>query len=270
MNPEQQAMWDRFQGFLGKIGERLEQVKAEAENGLGALFAQHPTDSMPIGNAMMGIDFRVKELKKKIDETWDAQIGPKFEALGSKFRDQGLDRKKDYELEFDQNWDTFKAFAMVAYYQAMWPLAQASMQKPVPCNRCGGPLTLAVRNESSTVTCGHCHTVNQHIVEQAVSTYFMGAGHVFGEQAALPYRYAVERHRIAVDRDRRARDWGPETIAQLEEWNRLELAAWTAYATAKGQVMGQPPDQELIQSRMDAFRKYTLETNQVWRRAKGL
>lgn len=269
MTPDQQALWQRFDGFLGKIEERLKEVMAEAENGLGVLFAQHPTDPMPIGNAMSGLDHRVKELVRKIGETWDAQIGPKFEAMSDpRFHDAGLDRKRDFELHLEEKWDAFKAQAMSAYYRAMWPLVQAAMAKPVPCNRCGAELALPVRHESISHTCAHCGSVNQVLVDPAVSYWFGGgAAHVFAEEAALPLRYAVERHRIAVDRDRRARSWGPETIEQLREWDRLENAYWTRYAEVKAQVLGKPIDRELIDSRMSQFRKYSLETNQVWKRA---
>lgn len=270
MTPEQTALWQRFEGFLGKIDERLKEVMAEAENGLGVLFAQHPTDPMPIGNAMSGLDFRVKDLVKKIGETWDAQIGPKFEAFDGKFLDAGLDRKRDFELQLEEKWDQFKAQAMSAYYRAMWPLVQAAMQKPVPCNRCGAELALPVRHESLSHTCAHCGSVNQVLVDPAVSYWFGGgAAHVFAEEAALPLRYAVERFRIQVDRDRRGKNWAAETIEQLREWERLELAYWNRYAEVKAQVLGKPLDQEFVESRMSQFRKWSLETNQVWKRAQA-
>jgi len=269
MTPDQTALWQRLEGFLGKIEERLKEIIVEAENGLGVLFAQHPTDPMPIGNAMSGLDFRVKDLVKKIDETWSSQIEPKFEAAGDgRFLDKGLDRKRDFELHLEEQWDTFKVKAMSAYYRAMWPLVQAAMQKPVPCNRCGAELVLPVRHESVSLPCSHCGSVNQVLVDTAVSYWFGGgAAHVFAEEAALPCRYAVERFRVQVDRDRRGRSWGQETIEQLREWDRLELAYWNRYAEVKAQVLGQPVDHELVKSRMDQFRKYSLETNQVWRRA---
>ncbi len=50
----------------------------------------------------------------------------------------------------------------------------------------------------------------------------------------------------------------------------MERAYGDAYATVKGQVAGEPKDDELVAARMQQLRKFSLETEQHWRRAKGL
>src|SRR5687768_8924844 len=107
MSPDQQALVARFDGFLAKIEERLREIMTEAEQGVLALITQHPTDIMPLGNALSGLDHRVRELREKIQETWDQQIESKYRALnasGDAFLDHGLDQKQDAEQRFDELW----------------------------------------------------------------------------------------------------------------------------------------------------------------------
>jgi len=275
MNAEQAALKERFNGFLQKIDDRLTELMTEAENGLGALFAEHPDDPLVVGNALTGLDHQIDQLRTKVQETWDAQIEPAFSKLGDgAFLDVGLDRKEDFLLAFGERWDTFKTGAMVAFYENMRPLAEAALKHEHRCSACGAVIELPSQTAPASIYCPFCRAVNQVIPEAVVTQYYGtgfggGAAHAAAEAAALPFRYRVERHKIVIDRDRRGRSWGQETLEQLEEWERLELAYWQKYAEVRGQLSGQPPDQELVKSRMDAFRKYNLENNQVWRRAKG-
>jgi hypothetical protein len=275
MNAEQAALLERFNGFLSKIDERLSELMTEAENGLGALFAEHPDDPLVVGNALSGLDYQIDQLRNKVQETWDGQIEPAFDRLGDGgFLDLGLDRKEDFLLGFSERWDTFKTGAMVAFYENMRPLADAALAKEFRCSACSATIDLPSKIEPASIYCPFCRAVNQVIPDAVVTQYYGsgfggGAAHSAAEAAALPLRYDVERHQIAINRDRRGRSWGQETLAQLEAWERLELAYWTRYTEIRAELSGQPPDRELVQSRMDAFRKYNLENNQVWRRAKG-
>lgn len=267
MTPQQTALMERWNAFLSKIESRLGEIMAEAEQGLTQIWAQHPDDPMPMGNAMSGLDHRVRQLRDKIQETWDQQVEDKFSAAA--FLDAGLDRKRDFEQSFDETWTMFKARAQTAFYRNLWPRAQQAMQKPVACTRCGAPIEPSVRHQAVSMTCPHCHTVNQILPDKAVSTYFM-AGHAFGEEASLPLRFEIERFRIAVDRQRRAASWAPEPVESLDRWEQMERAYWQRYAEVKAQLTGERPDQAFVESRMEFFRKASLETDQRWRKAKGL
>ena len=272
MTPDQQALVSRFDGFLAKIEERLREIMTEAEQGVLGLIAQHPTDAMPLGNAMSGLDHRVRELKEKIQETWDQQIEPKYSALdsGGRFLDVGLDQKQDAETRFDEQWATFKARANSQFYRNLFGLATEAAKKPVPCTQCGAPLALSDRANSVSMHCGHCGAVNQVLRDPAISQYKLGSAHAFADEEALPLRFEIERFRIAVDRQRRATSWANESFESLERWHAMEHAYWMRYAEARARYSGEPVDHELVESRMTSFRKYTLETNQVWRAGKGL
>ena len=276
MNAEQAALMERWNAFLQKIDARLRELIVEAEAGLAGLIQQYPEDFAPIGNALSGLDHRVAELRKKIDETWESSVEPKFKDMRGEndfFWDAGLDRRGDAQLAFDQTWATCKVRATTAFYRNLWPRAQAALQKPVPCSRCGGELTLPTRVSSVSVPCAFCKAVTQVIPDKLVTMCFGafgGAGHVFGEEAALPLRFAIDRFRVEVDRARRAAKWAAEPVESLDRWEAMERAYWMKYAECAAGVTGRATDMELVESRMASFRKYSLETDQRWRRAKGL
>jgi hypothetical protein len=271
MNAEQTALVQRFNGFLQKIDDRLTELMNEAEAGLGALFAEHPDDPLVVGNAFSGLDYQIQQLREKVNATWEGQIEPAFSSLDSGgFLDVGIDRKEEFLIALDERWQTFKGQAAVAFYQGMQGLAEEAAAKEFRCSTCAATIDPPVRYESVSMTCPYCKAVVQIIPSMVVCQYYgTGAAHAVADAAALPLRFAIERYRAEVNRDRRGRSWGAETIQQLEKWEQMELAFWTKYVEVRGQHLRQPPDRELLDSRMKAFRQYNLENNQVWRRAKG-
>lgn len=271
MNSTQKGLWERWQGFLSKIEERKNEILAEAEEGLAELVGAYPDDPMPLGNALQGLRFRFEELKKKVDDTWEQAVEPKFEEEGAGgFLDAGLDSKQDYLLGIDEAWAAFEARMNAVFYKRLRPRAEALLGKAVECMCCRAELDIPVPHESVSLTCPFCHAVNQIMPETAVAIFFAGAPDAIAAEAALPLRYEIERFRIGVDRRRRASGWANEPVESLDRWEAMERAYWERYAAVKGEAAGLPPDAELVASRMEWFRKYTLMTNQAWRKAKGL
>jgi len=267
MKAEQQALMERWRGFLNKIDGRLDELIAEAQQGVDMLAARSGADLAPLTNALSGLDYRIRQLRDKVSETWDSQGEPKFSA--ARMLDAGLDAKRDYELAFDEKWALWKARAVAGYYRSLRPDAEAALKKPVYCTNCGAQLTLPDPTQISSVPCSHCSSVNQVIPEAVVQTYYGGAPRAIGEERAEPIRHEIERYRAEVDRWRRARNWAHESIQSMERWEQLELSYWRTLAQAQAELLGQPVDEELVESRMEAFRRYSLETDQVWVRAKG-
>jgi hypothetical protein len=56
----------------------------------------------------------------------------------------------------------------------------------------------------------------------------------------------------------------------MEEWERREQEAWEVYARTRAEVAGVPVDHAFVKSRMESFRKYSLETDQRWRAHRRL
>jgi hypothetical protein len=271
MNSTQKGLWERWQGFLSKIEERKNEILAEAEEGLAELIGAYPDDPMPLGNALQGLRFRFEELKKKVDDTWEQAVEPKFEeADAGGFLDAGLDSKQDFLLGIDEAWAAFEARMNGVFYKRLRPRAEALLGKPVECMYCRAELDIPVPHESVSLTCPFCHAVNQIMPETAVAIFFSGAPDAIAAEAAMPLRYEIERFRIGVDRKRRASGWANEPVESLDRWEAMERAYWEKYAAVKGEAAGLPPDAELVASRMEWFRKFTLMTNQQWRKAKGI
>ncbi len=270
MNAEQQALVQRWDGFLAKIKERLDEIITEATAGCAQIAAQHPLDSLPLGNAITGLDHRVRQLKDRIEETWDGQVEEKFSDAGDgDFLDVGLDKKQDFETAFDHHWQNAKAKIYCDYAASLYPLAQEASQQQPKCDQCGAPLTPSIIYKSEMIACPACSAQNLYEPPLAIVAYRGSAAHFLADAAMLPKRQAIEWFRIEVDRWRRARDWAPEPLESLEKWRAMELDAWTTYANEKARVLGEPVDQGYIDGRMAHFDKYELHMNQVWVAAHG-
>ncbi len=264
------ALFQRLESFLGKMRDKQAELLREAEEGCAALIADFPDDPIPLGNALSGVKAQMMQLGERIDEVWGQQIEGLFESQAPASTDRARDRKDDARAELDEAWRRFEAKVMADFYRAMHPRAVAAMAVPVACPRCGAVLREGGARRTEALTCRGCGAVTQVAPEPAVAQYFGGGGHAFGEEAALPLRFAVERFRVAVDRERRARGWAPEPIESLDRWVAMEQAAWDRYAEVKASVTGDPVDAAFVKSRMDAFKKYGVEMDQRWRKAKGL
>lgn len=270
MNAEQQALVARFDGFLSKIFERQAELMDEAEQGMKALAAQYPDDFMPLSNAISGIDHRMRQLRERIQEAWDAKIDDQFSNVGDgAFLDLGLDKKADAEMKLEHDWQTCKARVMSDIYREMWPQVSAALEQPVPCNQCGGALALESRLNIVSTNCGHCGAANQVVPLPVISNYFGMGAQVFADAAALPLRQEIDRFRVKVDRQRRATNWKPESLESMEQWNEMERSYWMRFAESKAKLRGEQPDLELVESRMTSFRKYSLKTDQRWRAKYG-
>ncbi|MBO6940030.1 MAG: hypothetical protein JJ863_33980 [Deltaproteobacteria bacterium] len=270
MNAEQQALVQRWDGFLAKIKERLDEIIAEATAGCAQIAAQHPLDSLPLNNALTGLDHRIRQLRERIEETWDGQVEEKFSDAGDGgFLDVGLDKKEDFETAFDHHWSNAKAKILCDYAASLYPLAQEASQQQPKCDQCGAPLTPSIIYKSEMIACPACSAQNLYEPPLAIVAYRGTAAHYLADAAMLPKRQAIDWFRIEVDRWRRAREWAPEPLESLEKWRAMELDAWTTYANEKARVLGEPVDQGYIDGRMAHFDKYELHMNQVWVNAHG-
>ncbi len=264
------ALMQRLETFLGKLAEKQAETFREAEAGFAGLREEFPEDPMPMGNALQGIRAQMFQLGQRVDEVWEQQIEKLFSAQAPAALDRAIDRKEDAKRELDGRWRTFEAKVQADFYRALHPRAVAALAQPVPCARCSAVLSPSGVRRTTAITCPACGAVAQVAPLGPVGQYFGGAGHAFAEEAAMPQRLAIEARRVAVDRQRRAASWAPESMASLEEWERLEQGYWDTYGRVRASVTGDPVDAEFVKSRMDAFRKFSLETDQRWRKHRGL
>lgn len=266
MSQETVARWETF---IQKITSRYQEVLTEADAGFADLIASDPTDTITYGNAMMGIHSRVLGLGKMLQDTYQNQVSPQ---MSSEEDNAGRDRLDVVQKWLDEDWERRKTNYETNIYRALWPLAQAAMQKGGACNSCGRELKLKNPIMVEAITCPGCHTVNQVAPDPVVSSYFGGAPHAFAVAATLPKREAINAQRKRANEWRRARDWADESIQFLLEWEQLERDYWTTYYATVNSIspMSDKDRTEYIESRMRPFYE-SLERNEVeWRKHKGL
>jgi hypothetical protein len=266
MSQEVLARWSAFQQ---KIHQRFQEIMQEADAGFRDLVASDPTDAITLSNAASGVNARVEALCQKLQDTFSSQVtlnvsSAALDAAVEGMEEQGRSMRVAYK--------TLEIQAQAAIYRAMYPLAAEQMQRAVPCTNCGSPLSKAQPHRVEAITCPACHTVVQAAPAVVVSTYFGGAGHAFGEEAAFPRRLAVEDQRRRVAKGRRARGFGDEPLESIKEWERLEQDAWRAYFTAKAQIVPATPQEidEWVASRMRPFYDALERSSDVWRRSRGM
>lgn len=264
------ALKQRLETFLSKLLEKQQETFREADAGFAGLREEFPEDPLPMGNALQGIRAQMLQLGNRVNEVWEAQIENLFSSQAPGLLDWAIDRKEDVRREIDERWRAFEAKTQADFYRSLHAQAVAGLAQPVPCARCGGVLSPHGVRKTTAIPCASCGAVAQVMPLSAVSQYFGGAGHAFAEEATMPLRVEIERFRVRADRERRARSWAAEPISSLEEWERREIAFWEEHGRVKASVTGDPVDQEFVKSRIDAFRRFSLETDQRWRKHRGL
>ncbi|MEZ4322563.1 MAG: hypothetical protein R3F61_34165 [Myxococcota bacterium] len=264
-----QELIDRWTVFIEKVSERLDAIIQEAGQGVLAIGRAHREDSMPLNNALTGLDHRVRQLEERIDQVWDDKVEGQFSSVGGKVHDLGIDMTADAKRTHRQRWERAKASWLSTLANEAKPLALAAEAEPVACQNCGAPLALPTRRKTVSHPCGSCGTVNQVVPPAIVRAYF-GAGCVnLANAASLPHRHAVEDNRVEVDRWSRARNWAAETVESMETWRDLERKVHQTYAETLASLTGEPIDTGFVESRMKHFMKYGLDMNQAWVKVHG-
>jgi hypothetical protein len=267
MSAEVLARWEAFQQ---KTQQRFQEIMQEAEAGFRDLIASDPTDVITFGNAERGIHARVLALVQKINDTFLQQVNLNVDGPE---RDLASARMKQQTSAMTTGWQRLLLGKKADLYRAMYPLAMAAMQSPVPCTNCGSPLTKQDPLQVEALTCPACRTVVQAAYPPVVASYFGGAGQVFPEIATFDKRAAIEAQRERAYQARRTSNgWADEPIESLRQWEQMELDSWRTFFTTKAQFVRMTPQQieEWVASRMRPFYEDLERSNDVWRRAKGL
>jgi len=262
-------LWQRWGDFLARIAERQREILVEAEAGVRAIIDRFPDDPLPLGNAIEGLRHRTHELETKVNDAWSQQVESKFAEIGEAFADRGRDRKDDFLLDLAERWELFAAQMTCTFYRNVRNRAEAGGRRTVMCGHCGATLDLTTREHAVSHACEACGSINQVMADRAVAQR-RGIGHATAELECIPLRYAIHRFRKQVHRQRRATGWAPEPVESMDRWLEMERAYWEKLVSVAAGVLGEPPDTALVKSRVDQFIELELDTDQRWRRAKGL
>ncbi len=282
LSREQQALITRWETFLSRLEQRHAELRTEADGGMQGMvdevLAADEVDTRAVFNALEGLESRLNNLPDKADKAWEDEAEDLVGALNEDFdgkpdlHDMAHDRLDDCKMRMTEEWERFKARWGAHLFRTMWPKVDAGLREPADCTQCGSNLGQLDRRFPQRAQCGSCGAVNQVLVPTNVATYRSQAPHQFAQEASIELRFQIERARVAADRDRRARDWGPEPIASLDQWEAMERRYWETYAKVVTETGWQQPEKagELVESRMEMFKRQSIMTDQRWRRARGL
>lgn len=278
MNPQQQQVVAQWNQYLQQTGGHLQGLLQQAAQGCQGLIAQNPTDPIPLNNALSGVEHQYKDLRGKLDDAFSQHYDRLCEMGEGEPGYSHMKRAlRGFERWADEQWMRFDAHVHVEQYRAMWPHVQQAMQKPTPCNRCGGPLQRRTPHKSESINCPACHTVNQVMPEAVVAMYFGGMPHYFAEIGLIDKRMAITKFKddwedyrdaeYAADRER------PDMpLDRLKHLESLERDYWTTYAEARVKNEGGTPDdvRTLVDARMKQAFYDEMNMNDVWRQAHGM
>ena len=254
------ARWD---GFLKQIADRHAAVCQEAEEGSKAALAACGHDFIPISHAWMAVNDRLKELERRIIDTWNEKVEAVFEQEGVDRGVQMRERRKGEDLAFDlenkreaSEMRTFAAGARELHQRALVTQAERN------CGHCGVPLAIPVTYRAINVTCTHCQSVVTFEPGTLARMAIASGGHALAWEAAYPEWLQMRRAERAI-RDHRS----PTPLAILKAYEQAQIAYWTKYIGTKAYFEPELRDvAHEVRSRMQ-FWWTQMTTEEEWRKA---
>jgi hypothetical protein len=270
------ATLERWNGFVTKVTQRLQEIMAEAEAGFAGMLADPSLDVIAFGNAMTALDVRKKDLDQKLSNTFSEQVALQL-AMDTPAETQAQQTLTRALWWMEETWERFRTQKNLALVQTLWTRLEKVWSRPAPCVRCGAELARTVFHKAETVTCRHCNAVNSVTPDPAVYNYFAAAPHMYAEAMALDHRFAVEQFKRKLHDDRQVRvhvmdNWREETLEELLQWEALERAYWTTYFAAQSRIVPMSEDEQRVwvETRMRPLYEFDFNRRNVWRKHKGL
>lgn len=254
---------ERWSAFLEQIGGRHQQVRAEAEQGAREALIATEFDPTPVGIVWMAVTDRLKELERRILDTWHEKVDAAFEAEGYDDAARTAARRRGEDLAFELE-NAREASEMSVYAGAARELHARALatQKEHDCPQCGAALAIPIVYQAVHVTCAHCHTLTTF---EPGTTARMAIG--FGSHA-MAWEAASGEWLAMRNAERRVRDTrSPTPLALLKAYEHAQLAYWFKYIGVRARFEPVLHDVKLeVRSRM-AFWYQSMESQEEWRRA---
>jgi hypothetical protein len=278
MDRAQQQFVEEWQGHIREATGQVARLLQEAEAGCKQMLAPRPNDIYPIMNALRAVGLQINEIRVRTGNVWSGQIMSKLLASldNRAVISSGQAWWDESETWIEESWERFRTFWSQEAARCLWSHASQAIGRPVPCSRCGAPVTASVAHSSETVSCRSCGAVNQLTPDPVVSTYFAMAPDICAERATIEQKLAIARLRRDVEAFMRSRQMSAlgrveEPIESLKHWESLERKYWVDYAAAHAAIKPATPEQQeaFVTSRMKSFSD-RLGQNDGWRKAQGL
>lgn len=157
-----QELINRWDKFLSQIENRFNESLQHAEEASFALLEENDYDYDEVIQAFTGMKSQIRNLIKKIDQTWDNKVRPKMEKAfdNTDWVDESC---KGNELS-QKLWDKLMVFQVVLegklsqrYYDHVIQIVDEHFH----CSQCNAQLQIDKRIfRSQYITCNYCDTVN--------------------------------------------------------------------------------------------------------------
>jgi hypothetical protein len=220
MGADLEAVRTRWDGFLARIRERVEEILREAEPGCMKVFEQGGFDPFTMCNIFPAIRTRLLDLGTKADETWFQQVDPSFERTGAYTREiLEVEHAKLGQLRewIDYAFDDFEIRTKADASRILWARLSPNLPKVLCCTQCGSPFEIPLTFTAQNMTCRSCKGVN---------TFEPGEARILDSFAirCLAHEEAWERRHGLPALPRPAPLCATETYAaELQLWERRYL-----------------------------------------------
>lgn len=224
IHPQIDPLITRWNTFLQKFTERVEQIAAEADAGLNQLIQEHTLDTGPMGAALSAVQARFHNLGTKLSEAFE-NLEEKVDEVSeeedfSEATEQAIadamrqirHQYENYEEEVELRYELLHTQKQAAWARALFKLAEKEQAEPVACSSCGAPFAASIRFRASNEACPHCRAVNTISVGLATGLFYQGNGvHALAHEGAFAEWkqerkqekiYQMLSHPTSQDRDR--------------------------------------------------------------------
>ncbi|HVH47757.1 MAG TPA: hypothetical protein VM925_35720 [Labilithrix sp.] len=254
---------ERWAAFLEQIGDRHDQVCKDAEQGAREALLATDFDPTPIGIAWMAVTDRLKELERRIIDTWHEKVEATFESEGYDQATQIAERRKGEDLAFNLE-NAREASEMRVFASGARELHARALatQKAKNCPSCGAVLQIPITYNAINVTCAHCRSVVTFEPGTTARMAVAFGSHALAWEAAQP-EWLVMRQAERAMRDARS----PAPLALLKSYERAQIAYWFKYIGTRSYlepVLGDVTHE--VRSRMEFWYR-TMDSEEEWRRA---
>jgi hypothetical protein len=254
----------RWAGFLDQIAERHAAIGVEVEAAAREALRASNYDPGAINASWNAATHRLRELERRIIDTWNEKVEATFEAEGVDHETRMSERRKGadlaYTLENAQQALEMRILADGA--REMYARALSSERAHV-CARCGASMPMAFTYRALDVACPACGTPGVFEPSADARNVVAFGAHALAWETAQRDWLAM---RVAERAVRDARP--PAPLAALKRFERAQIAYWTRYIGAKAHLVPEVGDVALeVRSRMDPWYRMKAEYEEEWVRA---
>ncbi|MDY0003363.1 MAG: hypothetical protein RBU30_18840 [Polyangia bacterium] len=277
LNPALQArvqpIKQKWDGFVAKVGQRVQEILAEAQAGLDQIIAQYPTDPGPMGTAMTAVQSRFQGLDQKVSESWD-KVSEEMDgvqdddleiadymavsAVADAMRQQCDELREHIDLQYA--WLEMRKQA--DWGRRLYELMQQEVQQPLTCSQCGAPFQNPVYWMASNVPCPHCGSLVAVQPGAASVLFYQGLGiHAMSHEQAWSEWMALQAA------DRAFKEFRHPTSGDYQRYLDAAGAYWARYYETTRQMNPgfNQPVEEAVANRLAQYTAYEQPLDRIQR-----